>query len=397
MVVTRLRLRDFRTYASAEVDLGERLTVVHGPNGAGKTNLLEGLYFGCTGRSCRTSNEREVVRFDAPAARVEVAGRDRDGEHELSVGFQPGEAKRFRVDGAPAERLTDAPHRPLVSVFLPDRLELVKGPPALRRAHLDQLVAALWPARSATRRAYSQALAQRNALIARVRAGASRSALAAWDLELARHGVALRDDRAAAVELLRERFAAAALELGMAGEAALRYRPRSRATTAEELAAELAERVDSDLERGFTTHGPHRDDVALLRDGRELRAYGSQGEQRLALLALLLAERAALQDERGAPPLLLLDDVMSELDAGRRERLVERLRVGQSVVTTTDLAHVPGAQEDDVVRLRVEDGGVVPEGAPADRGGAAARDARAGDRGEMAAPYGVLIAEASRS
>jgi DNA replication and repair protein RecF len=361
VVVTRLRLRDFRTYASAEVDLGERLTVVHGPNGAGKTNLLEGLYFGCTGRSCRTTNEREVVRFDAPAARVEVAGRDRDGEHELSVGFQPGEPKRFRVDGAPADRLIDAPHRPLVSVFLPDRLELVKGPPALRRAHLDQLVAALWPARAATRRAYSQALAQRNALLARVRAGASRSALAAWDLELARHGIALRDDRAAAVELLRERFAIAAAELGMAGQAELRYRPRSKAATAEELAAELAERVDSDLDRGFTTHGPHRDDVALLRDGRELRAYGSQGEQRLALLALLLAERAALQDERGAPPLLLLDDVMSELDGDRRERLVERLRVGQSVVTTTDLAHVPGVEEDDVVRLRIEAGAVVSE------------------------------------
>jgi DNA replication and repair protein RecF len=362
VVVTRLRLRDFRTYASAQVDLGERLTVVHGPNGAGKTNLLEGLYFGCTGRSCRTSNEREVVRFDAPAARVEVEGRDRDGEHELSVGFQPGEAKRFRVDGAPAERLIDAPHRPLVSVFLPDRLELVKGPPALRRAHLDQLVAALWPARASTRRAYAQALAQRNALIARVRAGASsRSALVAWDQELARHGIALRDDRAAAVDLLRERFAAAAGELGLAGEVELRYRPRSKAASADELAAELAERVDSDLDRGFTTHGPHRDDVALLRDGRELRAYGSQGEQRLALLALLLAERAALQDERGAPPLLLLDDVMSELDADRRERLVERLRVGQSVVTTTDLAHVPGAEEDDVVRLRVEGGAVLAE------------------------------------
>ncbi len=361
MVVTRLRVRDFRSYAAAEVDLGERLTVVHGPNGAGKTNLLEALYFGCTGRSCRTTNEREIVRFDAPAARVEVSGRDRDGEHELSVGFQPGEAKRFKVDGAPAERLLDAPHRPLVSVFLPDRLELVKGPPALRRSHLDQLVAALWPARASTRRAYGQALQQRNALLARVRAGGSRAALGAWDDELARHGIALRDDRAAAVELLRPRFAVAAQELGLAGEPELRYRPRSRAATPEELAAELAERVDSDLERGFTTHGPHRDDLALLRDGRELRAYGSQGEQRLALLALLLAERAALEDERGAPPLLLLDDVMSELDATRRERLVERLRVGQSVVTTTDLAHVPGADEDDVVRLRVEDGAVQDE------------------------------------
>jgi DNA replication and repair protein RecF len=365
VVVTRVRLRDFRTYASAEVDLGERLTVVHGPNGAGKTNLLEALYFGCTGRSCRTTNEREVVRFDAPAARVEVRGHDRDGEHELSVGFQPGEAKRFKVDGAPAERLLDAPHRPLVSVFLPDRLELVKGPPALRRSHVDQLVAALWPARAATRRAYRQALAQRNALLARVRASGSRAALAAWDLELARHGIALRDDRAAAVALLRERFVVAAQELGLEGEPELRYRPRSRAAAPDELAAELAERVDADIERGFTTHGPHRDDLALLRDGRELRAYGSQGEQRLALLALLLAERTALEEERGAPPLLLLDDVMSELDATRRECLVERLRVGQAVVTTTDLAHVPGADEADVVRLRVEGGVVVEDGVAA--------------------------------
>ncbi len=366
MVVARLRLRDFRSYASADVALGERLTVVHGANGAGKTNLLEGLYFGCTGRSCRTSNEREVVRFEAPAARAEISGRDRDGDHELSVGFVPGGAKRLHVDGAPVERLLDSPVRPLVSVFLPDRLELVKGPPALRRAHVDQVVAALWPSRAATRRAYGQTLAQRNALLARVRSGrGSRSSLAAWDLELARHALALRDDRARAVGRLVEGFAAAAGELGLSGEATLRYRPRTEAQTPEAMAAELAERMSGDLERGFTGHGPHRDELALLRDGRELRVYGSQGEQRIALLALLLAERAVLRDERGAAPLLLLDDVMSELDGSRRLLLVERLRTGgQGVITTTDLAHVPGAEGDGVVRLEVRDGTVSAEHGP---------------------------------
>src|SRR4051812_11461806 len=367
MLATRLRLRDFRSYERADVELGPGLTVVHGRNGAGKTNLLEALYFGCTGRSCRTSNEREVVRFEAGAARVEVAGRDRDGEHELSVGFAPGEAKRLKVDDAPVERLLDAPVRPLVSVFLPDRLELVKGPPALRRSHLDALVAALWPARAATRRAYSQALAQRNALLARLRAGhGSRASLGAWDLELARHAIALRDDRARAVTHLDARFAAVAEELGLFGAAALRYRPRSEAASPEELAAGLAARLDSDLDRGFTGHGPHRDELLLLRDGRELRIYGSQGEQRLALLALLLAERTALQEERGAPPLLLLDDVMSELDAERRERLVERIGgAGQTVITTTDLAHVPGAAAAGVVRLRVAPGAVAVDEPPA--------------------------------
>ncbi|MGH2919256.1 MAG: AAA family ATPase, partial [Solirubrobacteraceae bacterium] len=152
MIATRLRLRDFRSYASADVALGAGLTVVHGANGAGKTNLIEGLYFGCTGRSCRTSNEREVVRFGADAARVEVDLRDDEGRsHALAVGFAPGEAKRLHADGAPVERLVDVQTRPLVVVFLPDRLELVKGAPALRRSHVDQVVAATWPARAATR------------------------------------------------------------------------------------------------------------------------------------------------------------------------------------------------------------------------------------------------------
>jgi DNA replication and repair protein RecF len=120
--------------------------------------------------------------------------------------------------------------------------------------------------------------------------------------------------------------------------------------------------VEGDLERGFTGHGPHRDDLALLREGRELRVYGSQGEQRLGLLALLLAEREALAAERAGPPLLLLDDVMSELDADRRERLMARLAAGgQSVITTTDLAHVPGSEGAGVVRLAVGEGAVLQE------------------------------------
>ena len=117
------------------------------PNGAGKSNLLEGLYFGCTGYSQRTRNERELVRFGAQAARVVVELSDGDRHHELAVGFQPGSPKHMTADGAPVERLADVQERPLVSVFSPDRLELLKGAPTLRRAHLDQLVAALWPAR----------------------------------------------------------------------------------------------------------------------------------------------------------------------------------------------------------------------------------------------------------
>ena len=363
MIATRLRLRNFRSYASADVALGPGLTVVHGRNGAGKTNLVEGLYFGCTGRSCRTSNEREVVHFDATVTRVEVDLRDDEGaEHSLSVGFEPGEVKRLQADGVSVERI-DVQARPLICVFLPDRLELVKGPPALRRSHIDQVVAAMWPGRSASRRAYGQALAQRNALLARVRSGrASRDSFPAWDAELARHGIALRDDRAAAIDLLAARFTAIAAALGLGDGAELRYKPRSRAADAAGLAAELAEHTASDLERGFTGHGPHRDDLGLSRAGRELRAYGSQGEQRLGLLSLLLAEREALAATRRAVPLMLLDDVMSELDPERRAMLAEMLSgEGQSIITTTDLAHVPGGERPGVVRLAVADGAVLQD------------------------------------
>jgi len=361
MRVTHISLRDFRCYTRAEVELGERLTIVHGRNGAGKTNLLEGLYLGCTGRSCRTTNERELVRFGEPVARVDLRAEGEDGPHQLSVGLEPGAAKRVRADGVAVERLTGVATRPLAGVFLPDRLELVKGAPSVRRAHLDQVVAALWPARTTARRAYARALAQRNALLSRVRAGAAlREALAPWDRTLAVPGIELMGDRAAAVDALVPHFEALAAELALDGAPSLAYRPRSRATTPEELEAELRERLDSDLERGFSAHGPHRDDLALRRDGRELRAYGSQGQQRLALLALLLAERAAIAQTRGAPPLMLLDDVMSELDADRRERLVALLAEdGQSLITTTDLAHVPVPAGVPVTRILVADGAVL--------------------------------------
>jgi DNA replication and repair protein RecF len=370
MYVRTVTLRDFRCYTETEAHFGPGLTVVTGPNGAGKTNLVEGLFFGCTGRSCRTSNEREVVRFGAPAARVTIAAEGEDGAHELSVGFEPGQPKRMRADGALVERLVDVADRPLVSVFHPDRLELVKGAPSLRRAHLDQFVAALWPARTASRRAYAQALAQRNALIGRIRGGSggARTTLASWDTQLAAHGIALMADRRAAADTIAEPFARCCEQLGLEGEPGLAYRPRSKAGTPEQLAAELAERVDSDVERGFTGHGPHRDDVSLVREGRELRAYGSQGQQRLALLAWLLAEREAIAERRDAAPVMLLDDVMSELDTRRREALIGLLRHGggQSVITATDAEQVPGADAEDVHRLTVSDG-VVSEYAVAVR------------------------------
>jgi DNA replication and repair protein RecF len=168
-------------------------------------------------------------------------------------------------------------------------------------------------------------------------------------------------DRREAVGAMSDAFARICDELGLDGRPEVAYRPRSKAVSAAELQAELENSIEGDLERGFTGHGPHRDDLVTRREGRDLRAYGSQGQQRLALLALLLAEREALAARRDTPPVMLLDDVMSELDRRRRRSLVDLLRStgGQSVITATDVEQIPTAEEPGVTHLAVADGHVL--------------------------------------
>ncbi|HLW96248.1 MAG TPA: hypothetical protein VKS25_12795, partial [Solirubrobacteraceae bacterium] len=223
------------------------------------------------------------------------------------------------------------------------------------RAHLDQFVVALWPTRAATRAGYREALAQRNAQLLRVRGGRSPAeSLAPWTQTLALAGVSLAADRRAAVARVAEVFVEHAGELGLSGTVTVSYRERVPTGDAAELGAAITDALEADLARGHTTRGPHRDDLEFARDGRTLRRYGSQGEQRLALLALLLAERDAIAAERDRPPLLLLDDVMSELDAARRARLVARLRAGgQVIVSATEREHVPGWDSEGVALVGV--------------------------------------------
>jgi DNA replication and repair protein RecF len=190
--------------------------------------------------------------------------------------------------------------------------------------------------------------------LGRIRSGAaSVDSLDAWERELAAVGMELITSRREAVDLLASGFAEAAAELCLPGDATLRYLPRSAATAPGQLAEELRERRDTDLARGYTAHGPHLDELAVSLDGRPLRRYGSQGEQRAAVLALLFAERRALLEASRRPPLMLLDDVMSELDARRRAQLAKRLAEGgQAVLTATEPDHLPGGCERTELALR---------------------------------------------
>jgi DNA replication and repair protein RecF len=310
--------------------------LVTGANGAGKTNLLESLHVGTQGFSPRTRADAQLIRLGAEGARVALGG-DRDGralQLEVTLGGPTG--KRAKLNGAPLRSAEQLRGEVSTLVFTPDRLAVVKGGPAARRAYFDRSLGRLLPGRATLPVEYAAAVGQRNAALRRAGMGLStRAAVAPWSEQVVTLGSELVRARLEALALLAPAFSTRADELGLP-DAALDYQGEPPSLAA------LEARLDRDLERGVTGLGPHLDDVTVRSGSRDLRTFGSQGEQRLAVLSLLLAEAEVLAERRGVPPLVLLDDVLSELDAARRLTLAERIgTVGQAVVTATGADALP--------------------------------------------------------
>jgi DNA replication and repair protein RecF len=291
---------------------------------------------GTQGFSPRTRSDAQLIRFGEPAGRVALRGRRGESAVELEVTLRTGEGKRAKLNGAPLRAAEQLRGEVATLVFTPDRLSVVKGGPAVRRAYFDRVLGRLAPARSTLPVDYAAALAQRNASLRRVAAGfSSREALEPWTEQVATLGRELVEARMETLSTMAPGFAERAEELGLP-VARLVY--SGEPPTQEELEA----RLDRDLDRGSTGLGPHLDDVALMSGTRDLRSFGSQGEQRLTVLALLLAEAELIAERRGLPPLLLLDDVLSELDPSRRAILAGRVaEQGQTLVTATEASALP--------------------------------------------------------
>jgi DNA replication and repair protein RecF len=310
--------------------------LVTGANGAGKTNLLESLHVGTQGFSPRTRSDAQLVRLGADGSRIALAGTRLDRTLELEVTLQPQGGKRAKLNGAPLRSAEQLRGEVSTLVFTPDRLAVVKGGPAARRAYFDRVLGRLLPSRAPLPVQYAAAVGQRNASLRRAAAGvAGRDAIAPWTVQVAELGAELVEARREAIDAVEPAFAACAEELGLPA-AALDYEGEPPTVSA------LDARLERDLERGVTGAGPHLDDIVVRSGTRELRTFGSQGEQRLAVLSLLLAEAEVLSERRGVPPLVLLDDVLSELDGSRRLTLAERIGgVGQAIVTATGAEALP--------------------------------------------------------
>jgi DNA replication and repair protein RecF len=357
MIVERLELVDFRNYPVAAFDLTAGTTVVVGDNGQGKTNFAEAVAYLATLSSFRSAPPDALVRVGATTAVIRATIRDDDGRESLiEAELVPGGRSRIQVNRQRLGRARDLLGVVRVTVFAPDDLGLIKGGPAERRKFLDETLVALAVKYDAARLELDRILRQRNTLLRQAGGRLDESAtftLDVWDARLAAAGDQFGHARATLVARISDHVQTAYEHLaGRPSAIELRYEPPWRQ---QGLAAALAESRAVDVRRGVSTVGPHRDDVELSINGLSARTHASQGEQRTLALALRLGAHALVADRTGSSPVLVLDDVLSELDPGRAAALLDHLPPGQIVITTAGA--VPAAATPDRV-LRIVGGTV---------------------------------------
>jgi len=335
MYLARLWLTDFRSHADLELELDPAVTVLRGANGAGKTNVLEAIGYLSTQRSFRGASSEVLIRTGAE--RAVVRGDVRVGTRELLIEMEiPRRGRgRAQVNRQPVRQSRELLEVFRTSVFAPDDLELVKGGPAERRRFLDELLVARRPALDGLRVDLDRVLRQRNMLLKQARGRRSDDidlTLDVWNEKLVRISESLVSERLAVLEILGPELTTA--YGGLAGTDTVVTIDYESDWSVGELANRLDELRDEELRRGVTLCGPHRDDLLIRIDGLASRAQASQGEQRSLALSLRLAAHRLVTEVHGEPPLLMLDDVFSELDPGRADALVANLPPGQVLMTT---------------------------------------------------------------
>lgn len=372
MRVRRLALEDFRSYGQLDIALDERATVFVGANGAGKTNLLEALVLLAHGSSSRATDDADLVRWGAPLARVRAEVTRSEGERRLEslVFAQPeGERrrpKRFLIDGA-AKRAVELAGELRVVAFFPEEVTLLCEAPSARRRYLDALIGQVDRRYRRETLELQRVLEQRNALLRSARDEARTVAdeeIAFWDDELVRLGATVAARRWRVIDELAPLFARAHERLASRGETALSYQcqvARGDAAAIEPAYRELLRaKREHEMWQGSTLVGPHRDDVLVATSGRALPTHASRGEHRTAILALKLAEAQWIVEQTSEQPVFLLDDVLSELDPERRERLATEIPLtAQCLITAASPTGLPEGLVRGAARRDVAPGMVV--------------------------------------
>ena len=343
MIFKRIQLENFRNYGSLSLDLDEKLNLFLGENAQGKTNLLESLFIMGMGKSFRTNNDKEMIGFGGERARAEAVILD-DGGREVCVDITYSkEGKLIRVDGIKLDRTIDLLENVYVVIFSPDDLKIIKDGPDNRRRFLDRELCQIKPVYYSDLGSYKKVLKQRNMLL---RQNCSdRDLFDVFDESLADYGTRIVVERTAFVKRIEEiskrihsDISGGREVLSVSYETKIDTDPSVSTAVRKEAYKELLKKsFDSDLQKGYTGFGPHKDDLRLEIDGVDIRLYGSQGQQRTASLSLKLAEIGLITTENGKNAVLLLDDVLSELDQSRQRYLIEAMSDVQIFLTATGI------------------------------------------------------------
>jgi DNA replication and repair protein RecF len=385
MRLQRLQLSNYRNFERLDIELPAGMSVFIGDNAQGKSNFLEAVYLLATMRALRAEVDAQLIRRETveddvlPAARVvaDIEGKDEPLKVEVIVTARPGAAgpiasKTVKINGV-SKRLADAVGRLTAVLFTADDLDLITGSPSGRRRYLDMMLSQVDREYVSARSRYDRVLEQRNHLLKRIRDGEARAEeLGFWDDELCRNGAVLVQRRASELAQIRDLAAAFHDSLAPGDTLEVEYQPRIDTLPAaladsplDEIAASFASSlsaaVSRDIGAGMTLQGPHRDDVAITLNASSASGFASRAQQRTIALALRLAESRLLEMRRGEPPVLLLDDILSEMDAGRREAVLSSLSgIEQILVTGTDLDRFPDASSAPAAVFEVAAGDVRP-------------------------------------
>lgn len=350
MQVNSLQLRNYRNYSELSLDLSSGINIFLGANAQGKTNILEAIYYASLARSHRTSTDTDLISWGAPGAIVRLSFARLNVDNKIELQFVRDKRRKI-LAGGQAIRPKELIGMLNTVLFSPEDLFLVKGAPALRRRFLDSEISQASPTYYQNLKEYTRIVTQRNTLLKKIKErAASADMLDLWDDQLIGRAVKIWTKRLEAVKKLNmlanlmQRRISSCLE-----NLAITYEIHgAEGDVTKELASwynrVLREKRELDIIRGTTSRGPHHDDLVLAVNGINLRSFGSQGQQRTGVLSLKLAELEFLRSETGEYPVLLLDDVMSELDASRRRELLEFIRREriQTIITATDAAYFPG-------------------------------------------------------
>lgn len=335
MIISQLVLKDFRNYQQLQLSLGDGLSVFWGGNAQGKTNLLEAVHVCCLGKSHRTVQSAEMVSYGKENAQIGLRVKRHDGPRHIQVMLQANKHKRISVSGVPIRRMSELMGHVQCVLFAPEDLQLIKGGPSLRRKYMDTALCQMSPVYFSSLMQYNAALSQRNALLKK--GIEEETVYDAYEQTMAHVGAKVlwhRQQFCAEIEPMAARLYS---DIANGEPMRVMYRSQVPQGTEQEIENALAEALKNarpaDKRRYITGVGPHRDDLQIVIRDKEARSYASQGQQRTAVLALKLAEVARMQARSGHRPVLMLDDVLSELDLKRQQALTEHVE-GQVLLTT---------------------------------------------------------------